>query len=158
MFYQTWGRESFLVNAEIILKSHMDAKPLIFDITRYVQRCDDHTVVCETYPSACGFGWSFLWSEGMRHWINAWDSIPASWAAKTSSEAVDRRSRLAFSPASLPHEPAKPYLPTRMKKEQSAQALLFLLLIHTTLGEALLFIYLFICMVETCLPLIWLIL
>lgn len=45
-----------------------------------------------------------------------------------------------------------------MKKEQSAQALLFLL-IHTTLGEAQLFIYLFICMVETSLlPLIWLIL
>lgn len=53
----------------------MDTKPLMFDIVRYVQRCDDHTVVCETYPSACGFGWSFLWSEGMRHWINAYPSL-----------------------------------------------------------------------------------
>lgn len=55
-------------------------------------------------------------------------------------------------PSSLPHEPAKPYLPTRMKKEQLPQALLFFLLIHTTLGEALLFI----CVFKTsCLPLIW---
>lgn len=37
----------------------MDTKPLMFDIIRYVQRCDDHTVVCETYPSACGFGCEF---------------------------------------------------------------------------------------------------
>ncbi|XP_058476469.1 cadherin-related family member 1 isoform X2 [Solea solea] len=35
----------------------------------------------------------------------------------------------------LPHEPAKPYLPTRMKKEKKTNALLFLLLLHFTFGQ-----------------------
>ncbi|KAM7370675.1 hypothetical protein PAMP_010202 [Pampus punctatissimus] len=43
---------------------------------------------------------------------------------------------LAFPPPSLPHEPAKPYLPTRMKKEKKMHALIFLLLLHFTLGQS----------------------
>ncbi|TMS22108.1 Cadherin-related family member 1 [Larimichthys crocea] len=39
-------------------------------------------------------------------------------------------------PPSLPHEPAKPYLPTRMKKEKKTHALLFLLLLHFTSGQS----------------------
>lgn len=61
-------------------------------------------------------------------------------------------------PPRLPHEPAEPHFTTRMKKEKKTQALVFLLLLHTTLGEALL-LFFFLCAVKTsCVPLIWLIL
>lgn len=85
--------------------------------------------------------------EGMRHWISAWDAVPASsyfWACWDASRRA-RHSLLAFPPPSLPHEPAKPYLPTRMKKEKKTHALLFLLMLHFTSGKALLFFYCLCC-------------
>lgn len=118
------------------------------------QRCDDHTTLCETWTLLfrrcvvlfqerweCEQPGGRRWKESAEGWGCVTGLVPenlvpasSSWAAETPPERA-RHSLLAFPPLSLPHEPAKPYLASRMKKEKKTHALLFLLLLHFTLGR-----------------------
>lgn len=128
------------------------------------KRCEDHATLCESWTlflSSCSFsggiGAIAVWLKdvcGGKGCVTG--LVPENLSQPLPPELLRRLQKGTTltacypPPPSLPHEPAKPYLPTRMKKEKKTHALLFLLLLHFTSGKSLLLLFLFFFVVVLC--------
>lgn len=132
-------RASLVLNTEVSLVHHkafdltviMAAEPHVYIVT-CVRRCDDRTILCETcalVPPRVVFqersereqrGRRCLQREGMRHWISAWESVPASssWAAETPPEGHDTRCSLSLHQAFHMSQPSLTSPPGWRKKRK----------------------------------------